>query len=127
MFLLRLTLLSLLAGIFASASTTQAKEYSITFDQEKVGADPTSFMPVVGNWKIGEEQGNRLLVVDGTKWAKGQVVTNLADVAKYIYGPGYAEFLDKVKAYAYFPFTVMKDVEDFQGGEVSVRFKPISG
>ena len=36
-------------------------------------------------------------------------------------------FLDRVQAYAYFPYTVAKDVTDFRDGEISVRFQGISG
>jgi hypothetical protein len=32
-----------------------------------------------------------------------------------------------VQAYAYFPYTVAKDVADFRNGELSVRFEGISG
>jgi hypothetical protein len=42
-------------------------------------------------------------------------------------GDRYAEFLDRVQAYAYFPYTVAKDVADFRNGEISVRFEGISG
>jgi len=37
-----------------------------------------------------------------------------------------AEFLDRVQAYAYFPYAVAKDVSDFRDGEISVRFEGIS-
>jgi len=32
-----------------------------------------------------------------------------------------------VQAFAYFPYTVAKDVSDFRNGEIAVRFKGISG
>jgi len=51
----------------------------------------------------------------------------VADKARAIYGERYAEFLDRVQAYAYFPYTVAKDVPDFHDGEISVRFEGISG
>ena len=44
-----------------------------------------------------------------------------------LYGARYAEFLDNVKAYAYFPFAVFKDLQDFKEGEITLRFKPIAG
>src|SRR5262249_3538042 len=44
-----------------------------------------------------------------------------------LYGDRYAEFLDRVQAYAYFPYVVAKDVADFRDGEISVRFEGISG
>jgi len=51
----------------------------------------------------------------------------LADKARALYGDRYAEFLDRVQAYAYFPYVVAKDVDDFRNGEISVRFEGISG
>ena len=51
----------------------------------------------------------------------------MADKARELYGERYAEFLDNVKAYAYFPFAVFKDLQDFKEGEISLRFKPIAG
>jgi hypothetical protein len=47
--------------------------------------------------------------------------------ARTLYGDRYAEFLDRVQAYAYFPYVVAKDVTDFRDGEISVRFEGISG
>jgi len=47
--------------------------------------------------------------------------------ARTLYGERYAEFLDRVQAFAYFPYTVAKDVGDFHNGEISLRFKGISG
>ena len=41
--------------------------------------------------------------------------------------PRAREFLDRVQAYAYFPYTVAKDVDDFRNGEISVRFEGVSG
>src|SRR5207244_6804076 len=49
------------------------------------------------------------------------------DKARALYGERYAEFLDRVQAYAYFPYTVAKDVQDFGGGEITVRFEGLSG
>src|SRR5258708_1703201 len=44
-----------------------------------------------------------------------------------LYGERYAEFLDRVQAYAYYPYTVAKDIENFRGGEIAVRFEGLSG
>lgn len=76
---------------------------------------------------MGIEGQNKVLVVDGGKWKQGQASAGLADKARALYGERYAEFLDSVKAYAYFPFAVAKDIDDFRGGEISFRFKPIAG
>lgn len=42
-------------------------------------------------------------MVDGSKWRQGTPSASLADQAKRLYGERYAEFLDGVKAFAFFP------------------------
>ena len=61
------------------------------------------------------------------QWKQGQTAAGIADKARALYGDRYAEFLDRVQAYAYFPYVVAKDVRDFRDGEISVRFEGISG
>ena len=97
------------------------------FDNETVGAEPKSFAAAVGNWVIVEDAGNKGLSVNGTKWARGQTSAGLADKARALYGERYAEFLDNVQSYAYFPIAVMNDVADFREGTITVRFKGVDG
>ena len=97
------------------------------FSQETVGAMPVSFAPAVGNWSISIDKDNKVLVVDGSRWRQGQPSAGLADKARALYGERYAEFLDNVKAYAYYPFAVAQSVENFTDGKISVRFKAIAG
>ena len=99
----------------------------IEFANDTVGAEPKSFVSVVGIWRIDNEGGNKVLVVDGRQWKEGQTSAGIADKARALYGDRYAEFLDRVQAYAYFPYAVAKDVADFRDGEISVRFEGISG
>ena len=98
-----------------------------SFSDEKPGAEPISFSPAVGYWTVGTDEGKKVLIVDGGKWEEGKASATIAEKAKTIYGERYAEFLDNVKAYAYFPFAVANYVNDFADGEISVSFKPISG
>ena len=112
----------------APATTTPRPGPIITdFSEETVGAAPKTFTPVVGNWTIAAEGDNRVLVVDGRQWKEGQAATGIAEQARSLYGERYAEFLDNVKAFAYFPYAVAPGVADFRDGEISVRFKGISG
>jgi hypothetical protein len=99
----------------------------IAFANDTVGAEPTSFVSVVGIWRIENEGGNKVLAVDGRQWKEGQTATGIADKARALYGERYAEFLDRVQAYAYFPYTVAQDVQDFRKGEITMRFEGISG
>jgi hypothetical protein len=99
----------------------------VDFSNEMVGAEPKSFLGVVGVWRIETDGNNKVLVVDGRQWKEGQASAGLADKARTLYGERYAEFLDRVQAYAYFPYAIAKDVADFSNGEISVRFEGISG
>ena len=104
-----------------------AQPLKVDFSDETVGAEPKSFVSVVGVWRIESDGNNKVLVVDGRQWKEGQTSAGIADKARALYGDRYAEFLDRVQAYAYFPYVVVKDVTDFRDGEISVRFEGISG
>jgi len=94
---------------------------------ETVGAEPKAFVPVVGFWRIEDDNSKKVLVVDGRQWKQGQSSAGIADKARALYGERYAEFLDRVQAYAYFPYVVAPDVSNFTDGEISVRFEGLSG
>ena len=104
-----------------------AQPVVINLAAEKVGAEPVSFVATVGNWLIGTDGDHKVLVVDGSKWQRGQPSTGVADKAWALYGERYAEFLDNVTAYAYFPIAIAKSIDDFREGEISLRFKGIAG
>ena len=109
------TLLFLLAAI------------TVNLSRERAGAEPSRFLAVVGNWSIAEDAGKKVVQVDGRQWIKGQPSAGLAEKARTIYGSKHEEFIDSVKAYAYFPYAVSKDVDDFHDGEISMRFRLLSG
>jgi hypothetical protein len=94
---------------------------------ETVGGEPKAFVPVVGFWRIEDDNGKKVLVVDGRQWKEGQSSVGIADKARALYGERYAEFLDRVQAYAYFPYVVASNVPNFTDGEISVRFEGLSG
>jgi hypothetical protein len=114
-----------LASCIASAMAAESTTFN--FSNETVGAESTSFASVVGIWRIEAEGDNKVLAVDGRQWKEGQTAAGLADKARALYGERYAEFLDRVQAFAYFPYTVLKEVSDFRSGDISLRFKGISG
>jgi hypothetical protein len=119
---------AIVVAVFAlAASAAAAETLKIDFANETVGAEPTSLVGVVGIWRIESEGGKKVLAVDGRQWKEGQSSAGIADKARALYGERYAEFLDRVQAYAYFPYTVAKDVQDFRNGEITVRFEGISG
>ena len=114
-------------ALAASLPAVAAKEIKVDFSSEKVGAEPTSFLATVGNWVIAKDGEKVVLAVEGSMWSRNQPTAGIADKARALYGERYAEFLDNVKSYAYYPLAVARDVEDFHDGEISFRFKGISG
>jgi hypothetical protein len=89
-----------------------------------VAVPPTHFLAIVGEWNVTNDH---FLQVDGRQWIKGQPSAGLAAKARTIYGAKHEEFIDSVKAYAYFPYAVARDVDDFHDGEISIRFRMLAG
>jgi hypothetical protein len=111
-------------AIAASALPAGAQQpIRVGFSNETVGAEPKPLVPVVGIWRIENDNGKKVLAVDGRQWKEGQSSAGLADKARALYGERSAEFLDRVQAYAYFPYVVVQAVQDFKNGEISVRLK----
>src|SRR5438132_6382397 len=115
------------AFLFIASPAFAQQQVKVDFSNETVGAEPKSFLSVVGVWRIEQEGAKKVLAVDGRQWKEGQSSAGIADKARALYGERYAEFLDRVQAFAYFPYTVAKDVPDFSSGEIAVRFEGISG
>ena len=103
----------LLLGVVLSAL---AGPIRVDVAEEKAGSEPSHFIPVVGNWLVVPEGGKNVLMVDGRQWKKGQPAGGLADKARLIYGSRHEEFIDNVKAFAYFPYAVAQGIEDFRDG-----------
>jgi hypothetical protein len=82
---------------------------------------------VVGDWYVADQNGARGLLVDGSRWRNGTPSASLADQARRLYGDRYAEFLDGVKAFAFFPFAVWKGEPPPGDLRLSVRFYPSAG
>lgn len=117
----------LFAGSAAPQRTSKPKTIRVDLSKERSGRDSTRFLAVVGNWSIVDDGGTKVLGVDGRQWLRGQPAGGLAQNARAIYGSRHEEFIDNVKAFAYFPYAVAKDVDDFHDGTISMRFKLVAG
>ena len=115
------------AGAQAKGAGSTSPAHRVSLARDVVGKEPASFIPMVGNWVVASDEGKKVILVDGRAWKKGQPAGGLADKARAIYGARHEEFIDNVKAFAYFPIAVAKDVPDFTDGEISLRFKMIAG
>jgi hypothetical protein len=99
----------------------------LTFDNDEVGGPAGGIEPVIGDWRVGEAAGARGLLIDGSRWRNGTPSANLADQAKKLYGDHYAEFLDGVKAFAFFPLALVQQPPPSGAVKMSIRFYPIAG
>ena len=126
----RFVVFLILTALFAAAAggkTGKSKTVRVDLSKEKVGRESGKFLSVVGNWSIVDDGGKKVLAVDGRQWLRGNPAEGLAKKARTIYGSRHEEFIDNVKAFAYFPYAVAKDLGDFRDGEISMRFKLVSG
>src|SRR5215510_6874556 len=117
---LRILLPLIVMGSLLIATTlVQAKRtVKVDLSKEKVGHESAKFLAVVGNWSIVDDGGKKVLAVDGRQWLRGQPAGGLAQNARKIYGSRHEEFIDNVKAFAYFPYAVAKDIDDFHDGDI---------
>jgi hypothetical protein len=97
------------------------------FSKELLNSKATEFYAFVGKWHIDKDKKNLVYAVDGRKWKQGLLSNGIVGKAKKLYGSRYAEFLDNLQAYKYFPLTIFKPIKSFSNGIISVKFKGISG
>jgi hypothetical protein len=109
------------------AQKKNGKSIHVEVKKDKIGNESTNFLGMVGNWTVVDDGGKKVLAVDGRQWMRGQPANGLAQKAREIYGARHEEFIDNVKAFAYFPYAIAKKIDNFQNGEISIRFKIISG
>ena len=118
---------ALLIALAASVVHADSPVTTVTFDKDTAGAPPADFETVVGDWYASAQRDAHGLLVDGGKWRQGVPSASLADQAKRLYGQRYAEFLDGVKAFAFFPLAVYKGDCSGENLTLSMRFYPIAG
>ena len=51
-----------------------AQPTTIDFSGDTVGGEPKSFVPVVGIWRIENDNGKKVLTVDGRQWKEGAII-----------------------------------------------------
>jgi hypothetical protein len=124
---LLLAVLAALATTTGAARAQSSPPVHVDLARDRVGREPSSFIPMVGNWVVTTDAGKKVVLVDGRAWKRGQPAGGLADKARAIYGARHEEFIDNVKAFAYFPIAVATDVPGFENGDVSLKFKMIAG
>ena len=116
------------AGGFAVAGI-RAADIKVDLRKEVVGKVPTTFEPMVGTWTVAQDGADKVIMIDGRPWvaSKDNPTKLLIESARRLYGTSNEELMDNAKQFAYFPVAVLKGVDNFTNGTISVKFKTISG
>jgi hypothetical protein len=111
------------------AAMAAAAEVKVDLSKEQVGKTPKTFEPMVGTWIVAEDGKEKVIRVDGTPWKAAQDAPTklLASTARKLYGTTNEELMDNAKQFAYFPVSVLKSVDNFSEGTISVKFKTVAG
>ena len=118
----------LLIALTLTAFLTGA-EIRVDLSQEKPGKPPATFEPMVGTWVIAEDGGQKVIMLDGRPWVAGKdnPTKLLLQSARKLYGTSNEELMDNAKQFAYYPVAVLKGVDNFSNGTISVKFKTVAG
>jgi hypothetical protein len=110
-------------------ATIAAAELKVDLTKERVGRPPATFEPMVGTWVVAKDGTDNVIMVDGRPWvaSKDNPTKLLIESARRLYGTSNEELMDNAKQFAYFPVAVLKGVDNFTNGTISVKFKTIAG
>jgi hypothetical protein len=115
--------------IFLIAVSLSAADIKVDLKSEQVGKPPVIFEPIVGTWTVGEDGGEKVIMLDGRAWvaSKDNPTKLLLQSARKLYGTSNEELMDNAKQFAYYPVAVLKTVDNFSNGSISMKFKTVAG
>jgi len=113
----------------AAAAPLVAAEIKVDLGRETVGKTPQTFEPMVGTWVVAQDGADKVIMVDGRPWvaSKDNPTKLLIESARKLYGTSNEELMDNAKQFAYYPVAVLKQVDTFENGSISVKFKTVGG
>jgi hypothetical protein len=117
---------SFLVLIVSAVSTADRK---VDLSNEQVGKPPVAFEAMVGTWVVAQDGPDKVVMVDGRPWvaSKDSPTKLLIETARRLYGTSNEELMDNAKQFAYFPVAILRGVDGFSNGSLSVKFKTVAG
>src|SRR5437867_11587630 len=111
------------------AATAGAADIKIDLKGEQVGKAPITFEPIVGTWVVAQDGGDKVIMVDGRPWVatKDNPTRLLLQTARKLYGTSNEELMDNAKQFAYYPVAILKGLDNFSNGTISMKFKTVAG
>jgi hypothetical protein len=78
---------------------------------------------------VVQDGPDKAIMVDGRPWvaSKDTPTKLLVESARKLYGTNNEELMDNAKQFAYYPVAVLKGVDNFSNGAVSMKFKTVAG
>ena len=119
----------ILLAVICLVVPVRAADIKVDLAKEQVGRPPTTFEPMVGTWLVARDGSDNVIMVDGRPWvaSKDNPTKLLVASARKLYGTTNEELMDNAKQFAYYPVAVLKAVDSFSNGTISLKFKTISG
>ena len=107
----------------------RAADIKVDLSKEIVGRPPATFEPMVGTWLVAQDGADKVIMIDGRPWvaSKDNPTKLLVETARKLYGTNNEELMDNAKQFAYFPVAVLRSVDTFSNGTISMKFKTIAG
>jgi hypothetical protein len=123
------TILGITVLAIAGLRAAFVDDVKVDLSKEKVGRPPAIFEPMVGTWIVAEDAGTKVIMVDGRPWvaSKDNPTRLLIESARKLYGTSNEELMDNAKQFAYYPVAVLRSVDSFSEGSISVKFKTVAG
>jgi hypothetical protein len=117
------------AAAAVSLTGLRAADTKVDLSKETVGKAPVVFEPMMGMWVVAQDGPDKVIKVDGQAFkAALDTPTRLAlENARKMYGTSNEELMDNAKQFTTFPIAVLKTVDNFSNGTISLKFKTISG
>jgi hypothetical protein len=114
---------------FALLIAAGAADLKVDLKKEQAGKPPVTFEPMVGTWVVTEDGSDKVIMVDGRPWvaSKDNPTRLLVQSARRLYGTNNEELMDNAKQFAYYPVAVLKSLDNFSNGTITVKFKTIAG
>ncbi len=95
------------------------------FLQQSESIHLPGFYTHTGNWRLATEQGETVIVQDGSHYL-GKFSAGLAGMMTTMIGETYLEILDNIGAYFYFPLAIARE-SYLTAGSAQVQVRPVSG
>ena len=111
------------------AGSVAAQQMRVDLSKESVGKPPATFEPMMGSWIVAQDGADKVIKVDGAayKLSQDNPTRLLLENARKFYGTSNEELMDNAKQFAVFPIAVLRSVDNFSNGTISMKFKTVAG